>query len=266
MTTRTGGPPRWPCGLSRRWTPLASATKTGSGPADEQAALDHPDDAADALLQPRRVGDRAEAAVEDAVAAVGDEGLARRRQPQLGDRRPAPRGRALVTSRPKVTTSTGTGACVPRRSTSLAPSTMMASRRLAAATIFSRSKAPPSPLIRFSVPRSTSSAPSMVRSIWRCSAKDVERNARGLGLGPRMLGGGNADEAQALAMAPRQRLDGEGGGRAGAETRRSCRPRPARPPPRPPARFSASRSRCIAAHDLASPAVALARMAAIAAA
>jgi hypothetical protein len=47
------------------------------------------------------------------------------------------------------------------------------SRRLATATIFSRSSAPSSPLIRLSVPRSTSSAPSVVRSIRRCSAKDV---------------------------------------------------------------------------------------------
>ncbi len=34
-------------------------------------------------------------------------------------------------------------------------------------------RAPPSPLIKFSVPRSTSSAPSMVRSICRCSAKEL---------------------------------------------------------------------------------------------
>src|SRR5262249_2197714 len=49
------------------------------GPADEQAALDHPDDASNALLEPRRIGDGAEAAVENSVAAIGDEGLARRR-------------------------------------------------------------------------------------------------------------------------------------------------------------------------------------------
>ena len=43
-----------------------------TGAADEEPALNHADDAADALLQPCRIGDRAEAAVEDVVAAVGE--------------------------------------------------------------------------------------------------------------------------------------------------------------------------------------------------
>src|SRR5580704_4804075 len=47
----------------------------------------------------------------------------------------------------------------------------MTSRRLAAATIFSRNKAPPNPLIRLSERRSTSSAPSIVKSMRWCSAK-----------------------------------------------------------------------------------------------
>src|SRR6185437_13375704 len=56
------------------------------GSADEEAALDDADDAPDAILQSRRIGDRAEAAVEDPVAAVGRERLARRRlaQPYAG--------------------------------------------------------------------------------------------------------------------------------------------------------------------------------------
>jgi hypothetical protein len=52
------------------------------GAADEKAAFDHPDDAPDALLQSRRIGDRTEAAVENAVAAIRDERLACRRQAQ----------------------------------------------------------------------------------------------------------------------------------------------------------------------------------------
>ena len=52
------------------------------GAADEKTAFDHPDDAPDARLQPRRIGDRTEAAVENAIAAVGDERLACRRQAQ----------------------------------------------------------------------------------------------------------------------------------------------------------------------------------------
>src|ERR1700751_1368138 len=54
----------------------------GIGPADEQPALDHPDDAPDAFFQPRRIGDDTEAAVENTVATVGDESLAGRRQAQ----------------------------------------------------------------------------------------------------------------------------------------------------------------------------------------
>ncbi len=61
--------------------PLAVRDEHRVGAADEKAALDHPDDASDAVLQPRRVGDGAgEAAVENAIAAVGDEQLTRRRQ------------------------------------------------------------------------------------------------------------------------------------------------------------------------------------------
>jgi hypothetical protein len=75
--------------------------------------------------------------------------------------------------RSKATTSTGSDVRVPSRSTILLPSTTIARRWLAAATIFSRNKAPPSPLIRLSVQCSTSSAPSIVRSIWRCSLNEV---------------------------------------------------------------------------------------------
>ena len=140
------------------------------GTADEKAALDHPDDAADSFLEPRRVGDgTGEAAVEDAVAAIGDKQLARRRQarPDLGGEHLKGRSRDFHAERNDLDRHRRVR---PSRSTSLAPSTMMASCRLALATIFSRSKAPPSPLIRFKVPRSTSSAPSIVRSICRCSA------------------------------------------------------------------------------------------------
>ena len=58
--------------------PLPVRDEHRVGAADEKAALDHPDDAADAVLEPRRVGDGAgEVAIENAVAAIGDEHLAR---------------------------------------------------------------------------------------------------------------------------------------------------------------------------------------------
>jgi len=64
---------------------------------------------------------------------------------------------------PVATTSTGSGDCVPRRSTSFPSSTIIRSLLLAWATIFSRSSAPPNPLMRFRL-GSTSSAPSTVKS------------------------------------------------------------------------------------------------------
>ena len=67
-----------------------------------------------------------------------------------------------VAPRPKGTTSTGSGKA-PSRATFLLASAMTIMRSDAVATIFSRSKAPPPPLIRRSC-RSSSSAPSMVRS------------------------------------------------------------------------------------------------------
>jgi hypothetical protein len=127
---------------------------------------------ANTLLQTCRIGYDAECAVENAVATVGHEGLAGWRPAQR-------RARAKLLQ-------CGAGRLNPERDDlhrdrrarpelidQLEPSTMIMSRRLATATIFSRSSAPSSPLIRLSVPRSTSSAPSVVRSIRRCSAKDV---------------------------------------------------------------------------------------------
>jgi hypothetical protein len=72
--------------------------------------------------------------------------------------------RCAVAAWPNGSTSTGTGARVPSRSTSLSAPATTTKRRLDSATIFSRSSAPPSPLISRSVPRSISSAPSIARS------------------------------------------------------------------------------------------------------
>ena len=70
--------------------------------------------------------------------------------------------RAWVVCHPKGMTSTGSGNA-PRVSTSLPISAITTIWSDAVATIFSCSRAPPPPLIRFSSP-SNSSAPSMVRS------------------------------------------------------------------------------------------------------
>src|SRR2546427_8128154 len=68
--------------------------------------------------------------------------------------------------------STGNGVFVPRRRTSLESSTMITNFFDAAATIFSRNRAPPIPLIRSSF-GSTSSAPSTVRSSQKLSSNEV---------------------------------------------------------------------------------------------
>src|SRR5262245_8705811 len=68
-----------------------------------------------------------------------------------------------------------------------------------------------------SVPRSTSSAPSIVRFDLTMLGEGREWNACGLGLRRRAVGGGNAEEAQALSVTTRQGLNGEGCGRPGAE-------------------------------------------------
>ncbi len=80
---------------------------------------------------------------------------------------------AAVACQPNCVTSTGTGMRSPSRRTSFSWSTTTMKRALAAATIFSRKRAPPWPLIKSRVEHRTSSAPSIARSIRRCSAKLV---------------------------------------------------------------------------------------------
>src|SRR5208337_411658 len=62
----------------------SAAGENRIGAADKKTAFDDPDDVPDALLQPRRIGDRTEAAVKNAVAAISDERFARRREAQPG--------------------------------------------------------------------------------------------------------------------------------------------------------------------------------------
>ena len=70
-------------------------------------------------------------------------------------------------------------------STTLLSSATMTRRAVALATIFSRSSAPPRPLMRWSVPTSTSSAPSMVRSMRGLFGERGERECRGRAPAPR---------------------------------------------------------------------------------
>src|SRR5947209_12625584 len=85
---------------------------------------------------------------------------------------PSTSSAAAAFFQPNGWTSTGQGVLVPRRRTSLESSMMTTNFFDAAATIFSRNKAPPIPLIRSSF-GSTSSAPSTVRSSQKLSSSEV---------------------------------------------------------------------------------------------
>src|SRR6266581_4633606 len=85
---------------------------------------------------------------------------------------PSASSAAAAFFQPNGWTSTGNGVFVPRRRTSFESSTITTNFFDAAATIFSRNKAPPIPLIRSSF-GSTSSAPSTVRSSQKLSSSEV---------------------------------------------------------------------------------------------
>ena len=76
--------------------------------------------------------------------------------------------RFWVVTYPKRTTSTGMGHLVPSFDTLFVPSTMTMNLPVRSSVIFSRKRAPPLPLVSWRS-SSTSSAPSMVRSIFSTS-------------------------------------------------------------------------------------------------
>ena len=141
--------------------------------------LHHTDDAVDPRLQGRAPNRTAERRNPECSGRHRSRRACRRRPAAASIRLPGRSSRCAVVFQPKGTTSTGMGCrSGHRRSTILLSSTTMAKRRLAAATSFSSSSAPPRPLIRFRVPRSTSSAPSIARSMWPCSSSVVRGMAR----------------------------------------------------------------------------------------
>src|SRR5437667_2079172 len=85
---------------------------------------------------------------------------------------PSASSAAAAFFQPNGWTSTGNGVLVPRRRTSFASSTITTNFFDAAATIFSRNRAPPIPLIRSNL-GSTSSAPSTVKSSQKLSSREV---------------------------------------------------------------------------------------------
>ncbi len=164
--------------------------------------------------QGARIGHFSEKSVDDDIALIGPLGANGRLRAQIGQpsrdegrgRRAAPRPAALP--------------CRCARPASSA-SAMTIIRREAAATIFSRSMAPPAPLIANSR-SSISSAPSMVRSTESTPAKSTSvmpPSAPSIGA---QRGGDRADiepAAHQLAQPP----DREGSGRAGTEADQHAR-------------------------------------------
>ena len=186
------------------------------GAADEKAAFDHPDDPADALLKPRWIGDGAKVAIKNAVAAVGDERLARRRQAQLragaqhfegrtggfqpesddlhGNRR---RGAEPVHQLGPI----GDDCEAPaRRGDDLLPQQRSAP---------SLDQVERAALHLVGAVDGKIDAPVL--------AEGSQRNARCRRLGRRPFRRGDAQETQALAVTAGERFDGEGRRRAGAE-------------------------------------------------
>ena len=159
--------------------------------------------------------------VDDPVAAIGDKNMAvlalaqppfarKCRFPQM----PRPIARRVAAS-PNGITSTGSGKR-PSTSTHLVSSAITIMRSEAAATIFSRSSAPPPPLIRLSA-GSISSAPSTVRSSRSISSSVVSGTPQRSASARVASEVGTPITSQPGAHPLAEQLDEMLGGRAGAE-------------------------------------------------
>ncbi len=130
--------------------------------------LDDTGDGGKSIRQRFRIGNPLKGGIENPVPAIRDESVAvlgppQRRQALCSRRRRRPASTARrVAPRPNGTTSIGSGNR-PSIGTHFDSSAMTIMRADAAATIFSRSRAPPPPLIRLRS-GAISSAPSTVRS------------------------------------------------------------------------------------------------------
>ena len=170
------------------------------------------------------------------MAAVRDESMAGlvpspRCRPGKAARNAAASTRAASPPRPNGTTSIGNGKR-PSIATHLESSAITTMRAEADATIFSRSSAPPPPLIRLRS-GAISSAPSMVRSSSGVSSSVVSGMPHCSACGARRLRGRHRDDVEAGAHPFAQQFDERPGGRAGAEPEPHAGPdkSSARPPP-----------------------------------
>ena len=222
MTTRIGGLPRWARGAVEAMDAGRVGHEDRIGAADEQPAFHHADDAPDAFLQSRRIGDAAEIAVENAVAAVGDEGRARRRLRAVERWRRALRATRLGRFQSEGDHLHGNRGVRPKPVHQLAAvdddREAVARRR---DDLLAQQRAAQS------LDQIERAALDLVRTVDReidlaMLAERGERNARRLRLRRRTLRGGNADEAQALPMTPRRALRPQRPPSSRCQARRPC--------------------------------------------
>ncbi len=188
------------------------------GPIDEEATFDNTDDTPNALLQSRGVDDGIEVAIKDAIAAVGDKGVASGRVPQAVRWRPAPRAppRLAPTRIPRP--RRGPARACPDRSTSFY--TVNDDREVPAG---GGNDLLPQQGAAQTFDQIERAALHFIRTVdreidRRCTAKEVSGMPSAAASRCRSFRGRNANKAKALAMASGKRLDGEGGRRAGAKS------------------------------------------------
>jgi len=124
-----------------------------AGKTNEQPVLDHVRNHIQQTRQARRIGYSPQMGIDNPVATIGDKNVAvpvlsESHLPGNAASENAPPMARCVAASPNGTTSTGSGR--PKTSTHLESSAITIMRSDAAATIFSRSSAPPPPLIRLS--------------------------------------------------------------------------------------------------------------------
>jgi len=229
------------------------------GAADEQPAFDHADDAADALLEPGRIGDGGEAAVEYAVTAVGDERLPRRGKAQTGARAQHLERLAggFQAERNDLDGNRRMGAKTPDQLGAVDDDHQSTARR-GHDLLAQQGAAQPLDQVERALLDLVRAVDREVDHAMLCEGR--QRNARRLRLGRRPLRRRDADKTQALAMASSKGLDGEARRRAGAEADDHGVPH------QPHRRLRRGALEDVAvAHSLPRPARALARMAEMAA-
>ena len=170
------------------------------------------------------IGDRAEGAIENVVAAVGDENVASRRRRTIGPRKPERRAGALDTAARRAEAERDDFDRQRKRAEprdAFRRSAITSMRFDDAATIFSRSSAPPPPLIRLSV--GVDFVGAVDRQIeFGHSSSVVSGMPSASRLAARRLRGRHADDVEARSHARAERVDEHAARSSRCPARASC--------------------------------------------